>query len=61
MPVNPKSRAKVQGYVPLELKKRMVAVTKLAPYFTVSMQIMLALEARIGVMEDRVGVKERMR
>jgi len=61
MPINPKSRAKVQGYIPPELKQRMQRILKRAPYFTVSMQILLALEARIAVMEDRVGIKDGVR
>lgn len=61
MPINPKSRAKVQGYIPIELKRRMNRVMKHTPYYTVSLQILLALEARIAVMEDRVGIKDTSR
>ena len=58
MPINLKHRAKVQGYIPLDLKRRMARVTKAAAYFTISTQILLALEARMAVMEDRVGIKD---
>ena len=61
MPINTRYRAKIQGYIPVQLKKRMLRVMQAAPYFTLSTQVLLALEARMSVMEDRVGIKRPMK
>ena len=57
MPRNRKTTEVVHGYIPKDLKKRMNAIAKKAPYFTISVQCYMALEARTAVLEDRVGIK----
>jgi hypothetical protein len=57
MAINPKATAKVQGYIPKDLKARMERVAKKSPYYSISVQTYMALEARMAVMEDRVGLK----
>ena len=59
MAINMKATAKVQGYIPKDLKDRMNRVAKKAPYYSISVQTHMALEARMAVMEDRVGLKGR--
>ena len=58
MAMNPKTTAKVQGYVPRDLYVRMQRIAKKAPYYSISVQTYMALENRTAVMEDRVGIKE---
>mgnify|MGYP001583423645 CR=1 FL=1 len=58
MAINAKFTSKVQGYIPRDLKRRMERVAKHAPYYSISMQTYLALDARIAIMEDKVGLKE---
>jgi hypothetical protein len=58
MTINRKATAKVQGYIPRDLKERMERVAKKAPYYSISVQTYMALEARMGIMEDRVGIRK---
>ena len=58
MSINPETTAKVQSYIPKDLKDRMNLVAKKAPYYSISVQTYMALEARISVMEDRVGIRK---
>jgi len=54
MAIDPKKIARVQGYIPVEMKKRMDRIMKKAPYYSISVQIQMALEDRTPIMEDRV-------
>ena len=58
MSINPKNTAKVQGYIPKDLKDRMNRLAKKFPYYSISVQTYMALEARMSVMEDRVGIRK---
>jgi len=58
MSINMKTTAKVQSYIPKDLKDRMLRVAKKSPYYSISVQTYMALEARMSVMEDRVGIRK---
>lgn len=52
----PNTTSKVQGYIPKPLKDRMLRIAKKCPYYSISVQTYMALEARTRVMEDTVGI-----
>lgn len=54
MAIDPKKIARVQGYIPVETKRRMDRIMKKAPYYSISVQIQMALAERTPIMEDRV-------
>lgn len=58
MAIDKKKIARVQGYVPVAMKRRMDRIARVAPYYSMSVQVQMALEARTPIMEDRVGIKE---
>ena len=54
MAIDKKKIARVQGYIPVEMKRRMDRIAKKAPYYSISVQVQMALDARTPIMEDRV-------
>lgn len=54
MAIDPKKTARVQGYITAAMKRRMDRIMKKAPYYSISVQVQMALEDRTPIMEDRV-------